>query len=83
MAGALAATFLVSLSIAAVPSASIVSLAPALATIGVPLDGLGILLGVDRIPDMFRTTVNVTGDVGAAVLMKGLAEGEAAARPGA
>ena len=73
LAGALAATFLVSLSIAAVPSASIVSLAPALTTVGIPLDGLGILLGLDRIPDMFRTATNVTGDVAAAAIMDGLA----------
>jgi Na+/H+-dicarboxylate symporter len=35
----------------------------------VPAEGVGLLLGVDTIPDMFRTTANVTGDVAAAVIL--------------
>ena len=61
--GALLATFLVSLTVAPVPSSSVVTLAPALDTVGVPLGGLAILLGVDRIPDMFRTAVNALGQI--------------------
>ncbi|MCX5731249.1 MAG: cation:dicarboxylase symporter family transporter, partial [Deltaproteobacteria bacterium] len=34
---------------------------------GIPLEGLGLILGVDRLLDMARTTVNVTGDLAAAV----------------
>ncbi|MBI4502437.1 MAG: dicarboxylate/amino acid:cation symporter [Gemmatimonadetes bacterium] len=68
LGGAIFATFLVSQTVASVPSASIVSLAPALGTLGIPLAGLGILLGVDRIPDMFRTATQVTGHLGAAVV---------------
>lgn len=68
--GALLATFLVALTIAPVPSASVVTLPPALAAVGVPLDGLGLLLGIDRIPDMFRTMVNVTGDVAAVAVVR-------------
>jgi Na+/H+-dicarboxylate symporter len=59
--GAILATVLVSFTVAAVPSAAVVTLAPALGHVGVPLDGLGVLLGVDRIPDMLRTAANVTG----------------------
>lgn len=61
--GAILATFLVSLTVAPVPSSSVVTLAPALDAVGVPLAGLSILLGVDRIPDMFRTTVNLLGQI--------------------
>ncbi len=68
--GAIVATFLVALTVAGVPSASVMTLPPALATVGIPLDGIGILLGVDRIPDMLRTAVNATGDVAACVILK-------------
>jgi Na+/H+-dicarboxylate symporter len=44
-------------------------MAPVLASIGLPIQGLGILLGVDTIPDMFRTTANVTGQLAAAVIV--------------
>jgi Na+/H+-dicarboxylate symporter len=46
-----------------------VSLAPALSHTGVPLDGLGVLLGIDRIPDMLRTAVNVTGTITAGAVL--------------
>ncbi|HWP36481.1 MAG TPA: dicarboxylate/amino acid:cation symporter [Gemmatimonadales bacterium] len=59
--GAILSTALVSFTVAAVPSAAVVTLAPALGHVGVPLDGMGVLLGVDRIPDMLRTAANVTG----------------------
>src|SRR5207249_3261278 len=50
-----AAVFLASLTVASVPSASIVSLAPAFTATGLPLAGLTLLIGLDRVPDMFRT----------------------------
>lgn len=34
---------------------------PVLMAAGLPLDGVGILLAVDTVPDMFRTTANITG----------------------
>lgn len=61
------AVFLASLTVAPVPSSSVVSLAPAFAQTGLPLAGLGLLIGLDRIPDMFRTMTNVAGDLVAAV----------------
>lgn len=73
--GAILATFLVSLTVAPVPSSGVMTLVPALDTVGIPLDGLAILLGVDRIPDMFRSATNVTGQVAAAVVVDGLLEG--------
>ena len=41
--------------------------------VGIPLAVLGVLLGVDRIPDMFRTCVQVTGHLGAAAVANQLA----------
>ena len=64
-----AAVFLASLTVASVPAASVVSLMPAFTAIGLPLQGLSILIGLDRIPDMFRTMTNVMGHLtGAAVI---------------
>jgi Na+/H+-dicarboxylate symporter len=80
LAGAVLATFLVSLTVASIPSAGVLTLAPALGNVGVPLDGLTILLGVDRIPDMFRTAVNVTGDMAAVAVFGAAAEGRKAGR---
>ena len=67
--------FVVAMSVAPVPSASIVTLAPILEAAGVPLAGLGLLLGIDRIPDMFRSATNITGHVAAAVTVEGLVGG--------
>jgi len=66
---AMLATFLVSLTVAPVPSSSVVTMAPALDTVGVPVGGLAIVLGIDRIPDMMRTGVNLLAQVSAAVLI--------------
>ena len=68
--GAVLATFLVSLTVAPVPSAGVVTLAPALDAVGIPLSGLTILLGVDRIPDMFRSTVNLFGQITTSVVVE-------------
>ena len=70
-----AAVFLASLTVAAVPSGSIVSLAPAFAATGLPLAGLSFLIGLDRVPDMFRSMTNVTGHLTAAAVVAA-AEGE-------
>ncbi|HVH10349.1 MAG TPA: dicarboxylate/amino acid:cation symporter, partial [Gemmatimonadales bacterium] len=64
-----AAVFLASLTVASVPSASIVSLAPAFTAVGLPVSGLALLLGLDRVPDMFRTMTNVLGTVTAATVL--------------
>ncbi len=66
---AILATFLVSLTVAPVPSSGVITMAPALETIGVPVTGLAILLGIDRIPDMMRSAVNVVGQISTAVLV--------------
>src|SRR5881396_3708725 len=69
-----AAVFLASLTVASVPSASIVSLVPAFTATGLPLAGLQLLLGFDRIPDMFRTMTNVFGTLTAATVVAAVEE---------
>ena len=54
---------------AGVPAGSIPVVAMILGMVGVPAEGIGIVLGVDRFLDMCRTTVNVTGDLAAATVV--------------
>ena len=70
------ATFFVSLTVAGVPSASLVTLAPALDVAGIPFAGVGMLFGIDRIPDMLRTAVNVTGHMTTSVVVQRISAGE-------
>ena len=63
------ATFLVSLTVAPVPSSGVVTLAPALDAVGIPIAGLAILLGIDRIPDMMRSAINVLSQNSVAALV--------------
>lgn len=60
---------LASVGAAGVPGAGIITLAMVLTAIGVPMSGIALILGVDRLLDMFRTAVNVTGDLSATVLV--------------
>jgi len=69
LGAAFLATLLVSLTVAPVPSSGVVTMAPALDAIGVPLAGLALVLGIDRIPDMLRSAVNLLGQVAAAVMV--------------
>ncbi|MGH7552894.1 MAG: dicarboxylate/amino acid:cation symporter [Longimicrobiales bacterium] len=71
-------TVLITFSIPGVPAGSILIMAPVLISVGLPAEGIGILLGVDTIPDMFRTTTNVTGTMTAATI---LADRERRAEP--
>jgi DAACS family dicarboxylate/amino acid:cation (Na+ or H+) symporter len=52
---------------AGVPGGSLPLVVMVLQTVGVPAEGIGIILGVDRLLDMCRTTLNVTGDMAVAV----------------
>jgi Na+/H+-dicarboxylate symporter len=62
-------TIITTFSVPGIPGGSIIMMVPVLLAAGVPAEGVGLLLGVDTIPDMFRTTTNVTGDVAAAVIL--------------
>ena len=60
---------LASIGTAAVPGAGIIMLVIILEAVGVPTEGIALILGVDRILDMMRTTINVTGDASVAVIV--------------
>ncbi|RPJ59256.1 MAG: hypothetical protein EHM24_28065, partial [Acidobacteria bacterium] len=57
-----------SFTIPGIPAGAIITMAPVLAAAGVPVEGIGVLMGVDTIPDMFRTMANVTGWMAAGTL---------------
>ncbi len=61
---------------AGIPMAGLVMLTIVLQSVGLPLEGIGLVIAVDRVLDMFRTTVNVLGDSCGAVIIARL-EGEA------
>ncbi len=69
ISGAVIATFIVSFTVPSIPGGSVLGMAPALGTVGIPIDGLAVLLGVDRVPDMARTAMNVTGTLTATVVI--------------
>jgi len=58
---------LASIGSAGVPGAGIIMLVIVLQAIDVPVEGIALILGVDRILDMCRTAVNITGDAAVAV----------------
>ena len=60
------------------PGVSIAILISVASSIGIPVEGMVIILGVDRLLDMCRTTVNVTGDLVAAVLFRAVGQTEQA-----
>lgn len=60
---------LASIGTAGVPGAGMVMLAMVLESVGLPVEGIALVAGVDRIFDMGRTTVNITGDAACAVVV--------------
>lgn len=51
-----------SIGAAGIPSGSIIFMGMVLHSVGLPIEGIGMILGIDRVLDMFRTTINITGD---------------------
>ncbi len=64
-----ATALLASIGAAAIPMAGLVMMTVILTAVGLPLEGVGLILAVDRILDMFRTTVNVWSDTCGAVII--------------
>ena len=69
---------LASIGTAGVPGAGMVMLAMVLSSVGLPLDGIALVAGVDRIFDMGRTVVNITGDASCAIVVSNLERKRAA-----
>jgi Na+/H+-dicarboxylate symporter len=66
---------LTSIGVAGIPAASLVAISIILAAIGLPVEAIGLILAVDRVLDMCRTTVNVFSDSCGAVVIARI-EGE-------
>ena len=52
-----------------VPRGAFLMLAPLFLSIGLPIEGIGILIAVDAIPDLFATVLNASGDLAATVIV--------------
>ena len=68
---------LASIGTAGVPGAGMIMLAMVLTSVGLPVDGIALVAGVDRIFDMGRTTVNITGDAACTMVVSHLEERKA------
>lgn len=72
LAGSAAAGIVIGATTPGVPSAGLMLQAPLYAALGLPVEGLALLIAIDTIPDMFKTLFNVTADMTvAAVLSRG------------
>ena len=60
---------LASIGTAGVPGAGLIMLAMVLQSVGLPLEGLALVAGIDRVLDMFRTCLNITGDAAVACVI--------------
>ncbi len=69
---------LASIGTAGVPGAGMIMLAMVLTSVGLPVEGIALVAGVDRIFDMGRTTVNITGDACCSVVVNNLERKKAA-----
>lgn len=65
---------LASIGTAGVPGSGMVMLAMVLQSVGLPVEGIALVAGVDRIFDMGRTTVNITGDAACSIIVSKLEE---------
>ncbi len=60
---------LMSFSVPGIPSASLFVVAPFFASVGIPPEAIGVLIALDLVPDVFKTLLNVTGQLGAVTLI--------------
>ena len=69
---------LASIGTAGVPGAGMVMLAMVLQSVNIPVEGIALVAGIDRIFDMGRTTINITGDAACAVIVSKMEDKKAA-----
>ena len=74
---------LASIGTAGVPGAGMVMLAMVLQSVNIPIEGIALVAGIDRIFDMGRTTVNITGDAACAVIVSKMEDRKTAKTQGA
>lgn len=58
-----------SIGAAGIPSGSIIFMGMVLNSVGLPIEGIGLILAIDRILDMIRTTINLTGDMAVTLII--------------
>ena len=63
------ATVFLAFGVPGIPRGAFIMLTPLFAVIGLPAEGIGILIAVDALPDLFATTLNVTGDLAATAIV--------------
>jgi len=69
LAGLVVTSTLISFSVPGIPSSSLFLIAPVIVELGLPAEGVGILIAVDAVPDMFKTGLNVTSHLAAAAVL--------------
>ena len=62
-------TVFLTFGVPGIPRGAFIMLTPLFSAIGLPVEGIGILIAVDALPDLFATTLNVTGDLAAATII--------------
>jgi len=65
---------LMSFSVPGIPSASLFVVAPFFVSLGIPGEAIGVLIALDLVPDIFKTLLNVTGQLGAATIVSSRAD---------
>jgi Na+/H+-dicarboxylate symporter len=70
LASVVATVIFTTFAVPGIPGGSILAMVPVLTAASLPIEGIGILLAVDTIPDMFRTTANVTGSMALAAALR-------------
>jgi Na+/H+-dicarboxylate symporter len=79
--GLAAVSIAFSFSVPGIPSGGLLIAAPYYAALGLPVQGIGILIALDAIPDIFKTLINVTSQVSTALILSKSAIVSAASEP--